>query len=211
MVLSNQKLKKKLRRLVAESQSQAESEGAGKGVNEELQRIKEIMRSNSKKRPKRKRPHKAQEKDPFTVEVEKDGSAQSGDVKEQNKSKKRKRDGGAAAVPVDGEEKKSEGKKRKERKKPRWKKGEESIKSGGEEQGSSIALDNEKGTAEPNNVEQSEENAKVYVGGIPYYWSEDDIRTYFEGCGIVTEMDCMTFPESEKFRGIAILTFKVSF
>lgn len=158
MVLSNKKFKKKLRHLVAESQSQAASEGAGKGVNEELQRIKEILRNNSKKRPKRKRPPKAQEKDPFAAEEEKleekDGRSQSADVKEQNKSKKRKRDGGAAAVPVDGKETRSEGKKRKERKKPRWKKGEESIKSGGEGQGSSIAADNEKGTAKPNNVEQ---------------------------------------------------------
>lgn len=52
---------------------------------------------------------------------------------------------------------------------------------------------------------------KVYVGGIPYYSSEDDIRSFFEGCGSITVIDCMTFPESGKFRGIAILTFKVSF
>jgi RNA recognition motif-containing protein len=51
---------------------------------------------------------------------------------------------------------------------------------------------------------------KVYVGGIPYYSSEDDIRSFFEGCGSITAIDCMIFPESGKFRGIAILTFKVS-
>jgi squamous cell carcinoma antigen recognized by T-cells 3 len=50
---------------------------------------------------------------------------------------------------------------------------------------------------------------KVYVGGIPYYSSEDDIRSFFEACGSITMIDCMTFPESGKFRGIAILTFKV--
>ncbi|KAL6619781.1 hypothetical protein ACP70R_034920 [Stipagrostis hirtigluma subsp. patula] len=49
---------------------------------------------------------------------------------------------------------------------------------------------------------------KVYVGGIPYYSSEDDIRSFFEGCGSITAIDCMTFPETGKFRGIAILTFK---
>lgn len=49
---------------------------------------------------------------------------------------------------------------------------------------------------------------KVYVGGIPYYSSEDDIRNFFQDCGTVTEMDCMTFPETGKFRGIAILSFK---
>jgi RNA recognition motif-containing protein len=50
---------------------------------------------------------------------------------------------------------------------------------------------------------------KVYVGGIPYYSSEDDIRSFFEACGSITMIDCMNFPESGKFRGIAILTFKV--
>ncbi|KAL5660307.1 hypothetical protein ACJX0J_027432, partial [Zea mays] len=49
---------------------------------------------------------------------------------------------------------------------------------------------------------------KVYVGGIPYYSSEDDIRSFFEACGSITMIDCMNFPESGKFRGIAILTFK---
>lgn len=48
------------------------------------------------------------------------------------------------------------------------------------------------------------------MGGIPYYSTEDDIRSFFEGCGTVTGVDCMMFPESGKFRGIAILTFKVN-
>lgn len=59
----------------------------------------------------------------------------------------------------------------------------------------------------------SQENAdystKVYVGGIPYYSTEDDIRSFFESCGTITEVDCMTFPDSGKFRGIAIISFKV--
>lgn len=50
---------------------------------------------------------------------------------------------------------------------------------------------------------------KVYVGGIPYYSTKDDIRSYFESCGTITEVDCMTFPETGKFRGIAIISFKV--
>ncbi|XP_016649780.1 PREDICTED: uncharacterized protein LOC103332692 [Prunus mume] len=49
---------------------------------------------------------------------------------------------------------------------------------------------------------------KVFVGGIPYYSTEDDIRSYFEGCGTITEVDCLRFPESGKFRGIAIISFK---
>ncbi|GAB2229483.1 hypothetical protein Droror1_Dr00023626 [Drosera rotundifolia] len=49
---------------------------------------------------------------------------------------------------------------------------------------------------------------KVYVGGIPYYSTEDDIRSFFDHCGTITEVDCMKFPESGKFRGIAIISFK---
>lgn len=51
---------------------------------------------------------------------------------------------------------------------------------------------------------------KVYVGGIPYYSTEDDIRSYFESCGSITEIDCMKFPDSGKFKGIAIISFRVS-
>lgn len=58
-------------------------------------------------------------------------------------------------------------------------------------------------------VDNGNDRRKVYVGGIPYYSSEDDIRSYFESCGTITELDCMMFPESGKFRGIAIITFKV--
>lgn len=57
-----------------------------------------------------------------------------------------------------------------------------------------------------NDIETSQ---KVYVGGIPYYSNEDDIRSYFEGCGTITYIDCMTFPDTGKFRGIAFITFKV--
>ncbi|KAL2507150.1 RNA-binding protein CP33 [Forsythia ovata] len=53
-----------------------------------------------------------------------------------------------------------------------------------------------------------EVSKKVYVGGIPFYSTEDDIRSYFEGCGTITEVDCLQFPESGKFRGIAIISFK---
>ncbi|CAM0957864.1 unnamed protein product [Alopecurus aequalis] len=65
------------------------------------------------------------------------------------------------------------------------------------------------GSSNPIVPQESEQSIKkVYVGGIPYYSSEDDIRSFFEGCGSITALDCMTFPESGKFRGIAILTFK---
>ena len=50
---------------------------------------------------------------------------------------------------------------------------------------------------------------KVYVGGMPYSSTEDDIWNYFDHCGTITDIDCMKFPESGKFRGIAIISFKV--
>ncbi|KAI3995328.1 hypothetical protein MKX01_032130 [Papaver californicum] len=49
---------------------------------------------------------------------------------------------------------------------------------------------------------------KVYVGGIPYYSTEDDIRSFFESCGTITELECMSFPDTAKFRGIAMISFK---
>ncbi|KAL1541883.1 protein gar2-like [Salvia divinorum] len=59
-----------------------------------------------------------------------------------------------------------------------------------------------------NDRENLETSQKVYVGGIPYYSNEDDIGSYFEGCGTITFIDCMTFPDTGKFRGIAFITFK---
>ena len=51
----------------------------------------------------------------------------------------------------------------------------------------------------------------VYVGGIPFYSSEDDILAFFRDCGTISSVVYKTFPDSGKFRGIALLTFKVSF
>ncbi|CAM6055876.1 unnamed protein product [Sphagnum tenellum] len=49
---------------------------------------------------------------------------------------------------------------------------------------------------------------KVVVGGMPYYSTEDDIRDFFSECGTIEELDCMTFPDTGKFRGIGFITFK---
>nr|GMD52844.1 protein gar2 [Ipomoea batatas] len=64
------------------------------------------------------------------------------------------------------------------------------------------------GDVKGENKENADISTKVYVGGIPYYSNEDDIRSFFEGCGTITEVDCMTFPDTGKFRGIAIINFK---
>ncbi|KAI3937955.1 hypothetical protein MKX01_027882 [Papaver californicum] len=65
---------------------------------------------------------------------------------------------------------------------------------------------------EPVKIDESQEiveiATKVYVGGIPYYSTEDDIRSFFESCGTITELECMSFPDTGKFRGIAMISFK---
>ncbi|KAH7281836.1 hypothetical protein KP509_36G065800 [Ceratopteris richardii] len=58
--------------------------------------------------------------------------------------------------------------------------------------------------------EDSTESRTVYVGGIPYYSSEDDIRSFFSDCGTISEVNLKTFRDSGKFCGIALLTFKTS-
>lgn len=70
-----------------------------------------------------------------------------------------------------------------------------------------IVINASEGTLPPSQ-ESDYDECKVYVGGIPYYSNEDDIRSFFEGCGTVTEVNCMTFPDSGKFRGIALISFK---
>ncbi|OMO58898.1 hypothetical protein CCACVL1_25275 [Corchorus capsularis] len=59
-----------------------------------------------------------------------------------------------------------------------------------------------------NETESEDVATKVYVGGIPYGYTEEDIRYYFEGCGTITDVDCMKFPDTGKFRGIAIISFE---
>lgn len=68
------------------------------------------------------------------------------------------------------------------------------------------------GTEAAPKISYSQENGnactKVYVGGIPYYSTEDDIRSFFDSCGTISEMECKYFPETGKFRGIVIISFK---
>ncbi|KAL2641605.1 hypothetical protein R1flu_009192 [Riccia fluitans] len=49
---------------------------------------------------------------------------------------------------------------------------------------------------------------KVYVGGMPYYVTEENIVDFFSECGKITELDCVLFPDTGKFRGLAFITFE---
>ena len=63
---------------------------------------------------------------------------------------------------------------------------------------------------EPASAAEGDETMKrqIYVGGIPFYKTEDEIREAFDNENLPVEsIDCMTFPDSGRFRGIAIVTF----
>lgn len=47
----------------------------------------------------------------------------------------------------------------------------------------------------------------VYVGGLPFTYVEADVRNAFAECGTIEHVHCMRFPDSGKFRGIALVTF----
>mmetsp|Transcript_1928 Transcript_1928/g.6738 ORF Transcript_1928/g.6738 Transcript_1928/m.6738 type:complete len:258 (-) Transcript_1928:1404-2177(-) len=49
-------------------------------------------------------------------------------------------------------------------------------------------------------------HTRLYVGGLPFHYSEGDVVRAFESCGDVSA-DLMRFPDTGRFRGIAVLTF----
>lgn len=49
---------------------------------------------------------------------------------------------------------------------------------------------------------------RVYVGGMPYSYTENQIREYWEYCGPIESLDMLTFPDTGRFRGIAFITFQ---
>ncbi|KAI0509867.1 hypothetical protein KFK09_010464 [Dendrobium nobile] len=237
MVLSRKKLKKKFRSLLAESLAANESKDSCKDasgateVNNELQSVRELLVTKSRK-PELLKREKRRKKKPVPEDLNNgDGSSEaregnvenedSMDLKEKSKDKKRKRveDGGQELEEGFKQEeqklakkKKDKQKKKKRREKKLEKKGKKRVLGQGEENNgeeivSTNAVNKIPEALPVQKVDESEVK-KVYVGGIPYYSSVDDIRSFFEDCGTVTEVDCMTFPETGKFRGIAILSFK---
>ena len=61
--------------------------------------------------------------------------------------------------------------------------------------------------AAPSPTPTSTDARKIYVGGMPFYFDEEQVRGYWEYVAPVAEVDCMTFPDTGRFRGIAIITF----
>ena len=47
----------------------------------------------------------------------------------------------------------------------------------------------------------------VYVGGLPYSYEEEQVRSSFGECGEIVKVHRMLFADSGKFKGIALITF----
>ncbi|KAL5554792.1 hypothetical protein UlMin_042193 [Ulmus minor] len=229
MVLSNKKLKQKLRAELAESLTSSVAQpqpNNGGTSNPDPASLKLLLDSATQKprltkREKRRnllgsRGSEAVNSENFEENKAEEEKKKSGS--EGFGERKRKRDGeekdeilgeegnGVVKEADELKEKKNKSKnKKKKLKQKRSKKAKmEAAETGNEEQ--TGVETNKESESQP--IPSGDVPTKVYVGGIPYYSTEDDIRSYFEGCGTMTEVDCMKFPETGKFRGIAIISFK---
>ncbi|XP_009612969.1 phragmoplastin interacting protein 1 [Nicotiana tomentosiformis] len=213
MVLSNKKLKQKVRAAKAELLAASESELKRNSTNVEdpnPKSLKSLLDSVTQK-PRLSKRDKHREKTLSSQEEEEGGPPE----QKKGKNKKRKRH---ESEKENGElktEKKPIKKKKKKKNKGKQRLEDREVKEGvtfGDGGNGEAEAEAEAEAVEPSKSVEREERGdisrKVYVGGIPYYSTEDDIRSYFEGCGTITEVDCMNFPDSGKFRGIAIITFK---
>ncbi|KDP29869.1 hypothetical protein JCGZ_18444 [Jatropha curcas] len=232
MVLSNKKLKQKEREAKAQSLAEivsGDSDSNGKKSstnpegNSQLQELLEAAKQRIRlsKREKRRKTLSLQGLGSLEKSINEDnvegnktseekgeeglvGEVDNGEINEKKK-KKRKREEGETKEK--GEIVK-ETKKAKKKKKKQKKKKNKKVKSLEEK----VAVEAEGAVEATAGISESQMNediaTKVYVGGIPYYSTEDDIRSYFESCGTITGVDCKKFPDSGKFRGIAIISFK---
>ncbi|XP_061372265.1 phragmoplastin interacting protein 1 [Gastrolobium bilobum] len=212
MVLSNKKLKLKLRADLTQDQTNSNVVDVPSSSNS----LKNLLDSAThkpilSKREKRRKIRSLQNPHPPEAANEDEGrikeSGSEGLGNKKNKKRKRKVEGDDVANGVlkDSKKSKSKNKKKQKQKKKKAKTVEENSSNHGGETPEATGLTKTNNTTSQGNVDVP---TKVYVGGIPYYSTEDDIRSYFEGCGTITEVDCMSFPESGKFRGIAIISFK---
>jgi RNA recognition motif-containing protein len=51
---------------------------------------------------------------------------------------------------------------------------------------------------------------RAYVGGMPFWYTEEQIREVWETCGEVEDITLLRFPDSGNFRGIVFVTFAVA-
>ncbi|KAG4918558.1 hypothetical protein AAZX31_20G088300 [Glycine max] len=215
MVLSNKKLKLKLRAELAQRNSNAAAEppssSSSTNNNNSLKTLLDSATPKARfsKREKRRKLRSDQPSQQANKEIQTETEAE-GSPNKKRKRKKVEGDDVAANGVSDtpkNKKKKQKQKKNKNKNKKKSTTAEENESNGGGEMPEATELTKTNTTTSKDNGD-APTNTKAYVGGIPYYSTEDDIRSYFESCGTITEVDCMTFPETGKFRGIAIITFK---
>ncbi|KAJ0892548.1 putative transcription factor interactor and regulator CCHC(Zn) family [Helianthus annuus] len=213
MVLSNKKLKQKLRSVLAESltQSQSQPNQPNQTDSNTHQSFKSLLNSVTQK-PKLSKREIKRVKNPSlkeTPDQENDGEKKESDggLKKNNKRKREKVVGDKGV----SEKKVVKKKKKKIKKKKVVKKDDEVLKKesgGSEEQDVTEQVQVETQTQTHTSKEDESICTKIYVGGIPYYSTVDDIQSFFEGCGSIIDIDCLKFPETGKFNGIAMISFR---
>ncbi|KAA3481763.1 protein gar2-like [Gossypium australe] len=210
MVLSNKKLKQKLRaELLAKKVAESEADKKKPDSNSEPQSLKSLLDSVTPK-PRLSKREKRRKNIPFLIgsnqeaegkgkECGEDEVQGNSEEVENKKKKKRKREEKVKNAKTTSENKESNNNSKKKKTKNKKKKKPKIVSE-------------ELGVLQVENATESQVRedvaTKVYVGGIPYRYTEDDIQYYFESCGIITDVDCMKFPDTGKFRGIAIISFE---
>ncbi|KAF3332642.1 protein gar2 [Carex littledalei] len=194
--------------LLEESHSKNSATDGKEEVVKVLERVRDRLRESKSKRPRPSRP-KRKKKPPLIGEEGKE---------KKNEGETEEKEDEACELEKEIREKKAV--KKEKIKKEKKKNKTEASKEEKEKEMKEAALETTNGQNESiseqkaivsdpsSKLADSEDNTKkVYVGGIPYYSSEDDIKNFFESCGTVTDVDCMKLHETGKFQGIAILTF----
>ncbi|KAC9501779.1 hypothetical protein E3N88_45729 [Mikania micrantha] len=211
MVLSNKKLKQKLRSVLAESLATSESQANQPNRNDSQTHhsFKSLLNSVTQK-PKLSKREVRRVKIPSLKPTPDHEIGVQGEESEvvdgglkKNKKRKREKD----VTEGNDLSKKKKKKKKKIKKKKAVKKEEKGVQTatgGNEEQNVTEEIQIKTHTSK----EDESIGTKIYVGGIPYYSTVDDIQSFFEACGSITEIDCLTFPETGKFNGIAMISFR---
>ncbi|MED6207854.1 hypothetical protein PIB30_039490 [Stylosanthes scabra] len=227
MVLSNKKLKQKLRAVLAKKQANnsevALVEAPSSSNPHSLKTLldsaahKPVLSKREKRRKLRSLEYPQPEASPQAAnEVEgsnkENGSEALADKKKNKKRKRKVKEDADVATEAPNDAEKSTNTKKKQKQKKKKKKAKTVEQNSSNQEGEvpqATGLNESNNNTNANSGQDGcDDPTKVYVGGIPYYSTEDDIRSYFESCGTITEVDCMCFPESGKFRGIAIISFK---
>ncbi|XP_010427303.1 PREDICTED: RNA-binding protein 34-like isoform X2 [Camelina sativa] len=217
MVLSNKKLKQRIRQDLVQSLSASVYES---------QSLKVLLDSASHK-PRLSKREKRRNSETCGAREEDDQGVRESDVDNGGSSektdtkiiiiKKRKRDDSVEGE-LEGDEGTKEGdhnpqkqkQKQKNKKKKKKRKVNKAPKKAEEEDKVKVE------EIQVNNTDNKEEEVvdggvvpnKLYVGGIPYQSTEDEIRSYFRSSGVITKVDCKMRPEDGAFSGIAFITFE---